>query len=88
MPELQERLSGHGPFAIVSGVLDELVSNGVLDQSRRPGSEIAAWAAVHGLATLLLDGPLALLSDEEQAAATAKVSEFVLAGITATPHPA
>lgn len=85
MPDMRDRLAGHGPFAIVSGVLDELVRNGVLDQSRRPGSEIAAWAAVHGLATLLLDGPLALLSDEEQAAATAKVGEFILAGITGTP---
>jgi AcrR family transcriptional regulator len=82
MPEVQERLAKDGPFTLVSGVLDDLVRNGVLDEQRRPGAEIAAWAAVHGLATLLLDGPLALLDEEERASAIAKVSEFVLVGIT------
>lgn len=74
-------VAGDGPFAIVCGVLDELVENRVLAAARRPGSEIAAWASVHGLATLLLDGPLALLSDAERGAAITKVGEFVLAGI-------
>ncbi len=38
---------------------------------------------------LLLDGPLGLLSDDDRAAAIAKTSEFLLAGITApeTPQP-
>jgi AcrR family transcriptional regulator len=80
MPE-SSKLAENGPFALVSGVLDDLVENGVLAPHRRPGAEIAAWAAVHGLATLLLDGPLALLDDEERANAMAKTSEFVLAGI-------
>lgn len=82
VPDVKSRLTANGPFALVSGVLDELVATGVLDQSRRPGAEISAWATVHGLSTLLLDGPLGLLSDEEKAAAIARVSEFVLTGIT------
>jgi AcrR family transcriptional regulator len=81
LPEVKARIAANGPFALVSGVLDELVATGVLDPSRRPGAEIAAWATVHGLSTLLLDGPLALLSDDERARAIAKTSEFVLAGI-------
>jgi AcrR family transcriptional regulator len=81
-PDLKARMADQGPFAIVSGVLDELVANGVLEPSRRPGAEIAAWATVHGLATLLLDGPLGLLSKEEQAGAIARTGEFVLAGLT------
>jgi hypothetical protein len=36
---------------------------------------------VHGLSTLLLDGPLALLNDEERADAIARTGEFVLVGI-------
>jgi AcrR family transcriptional regulator len=80
MPE-SSKLAENGPFALVSGALDDLVENGVLAPHRRPGAEVAAWAAVHGLATLLLDGPLALLSEEERADARAKTSEFVLAGI-------
>jgi AcrR family transcriptional regulator len=82
MPDVKSRMAENRPFALVSGVLDELVTTGVLDPSRRQGAEIAAWATVHGLSTLLLDGPLALLSDEERAEAIAKVSRFMLAGIT------
>ncbi len=82
MPNVKSRTAANGPFALVSGVLDDLVTTGVLDPSRRPGAEIPAWATVHGLSTLLLDGPLGLLSDQEKAGAIAKVSEFVLAGIT------
>lgn len=46
------------PFGILGQVLDEAQAAGLLDASRRPGAEIAAWSAVHGLACLLLDGPL------------------------------
>lgn len=46
------------PFQILRGCVDDLVSTGVLTASRRDGLDEAAWAAVHGLATLLLDGPL------------------------------
>ena len=82
MSDVKSRMEANGPYAIVSGVLDELVETGVLDPSRRQGAEITAWATVHGLSTLLLDGPLGLLSDEEKAESIAMVSEFVLAGIT------
>jgi AcrR family transcriptional regulator len=46
------------PFEVLGQVLDEAQAAGVLDPRRRPGAEIAAWSAVHGLAGLLLDGPL------------------------------
>jgi AcrR family transcriptional regulator len=46
------------PYAILGQVLDEAQAAGLLDARRRPGAEIAAWSAVHGLANLLLDGPL------------------------------
>jgi AcrR family transcriptional regulator len=81
IPDMKAEIRAQGPFEIVRDVLDDLVANGVLDEKRRPNAEIAAWASVHGLATLLLDGPLALLSEEERAAAIQKVSEFVLVGI-------
>src|SRR3984957_14831009 len=81
VPDVQERIRQEGPFALLSGVLDDLVATGVLDPELRPMAEIAAWSAVHGLATLLLDGPLALLNTEDRAAAIAKVGGFVLAGI-------
>jgi AcrR family transcriptional regulator len=46
------------PFQVLGRVLDETVAAGLLKPERRPGAEIAAWSAVHGLAVLLLDGPL------------------------------
>jgi AcrR family transcriptional regulator len=50
--------SGLTPFQLLGGALDELVEAGVLPRDRRPGAEFLAWSAVHGLATLLIDGPL------------------------------
>ncbi|HEX9064516.1 MAG TPA: TetR-like C-terminal domain-containing protein [Streptosporangiaceae bacterium] len=81
LPAAAERMSAHGPYALLSGVLDELVQCGVLEPGRRAGAEIPAWAAVHGLATLLIDGPLALLSPQEQLDAAERCSDFVLNGI-------
>lgn len=46
------------PFTILGSVLDEAVEAGLLSSQRRPGADIAAWSAVHGLAVLLVDGPL------------------------------
>ena len=46
------------PYQVLGQVLDEAQAAGLLDPHRRPGAEIAAWSAVHGLAALLLDGPL------------------------------
>jgi AcrR family transcriptional regulator len=46
------------PYEILGQVLDEAQAAGLLDPRRRPGAEIAVWSAVHGLAGLLVDGPL------------------------------
>jgi AcrR family transcriptional regulator len=46
------------PYDVLSQVLDEARDAGLLDPGRRPGAEIGAWSAVHGVAGLLLDGPL------------------------------
>src|SRR5689334_19399823 len=38
------------PLEVLGRVLDETVAMGLLQPERRPGAEIAAWSAVHGLA--------------------------------------
>ena len=48
----------HHPFQILIRCIDDLVATGVLSADRRDGLDEAAWAAVHGLSTLFLDGPL------------------------------
>ena len=50
--------TGYGAFQLVAAALDGMVTAGVLSVERRPGAEFVAWAAVHGLAVLLIDGPL------------------------------
>jgi AcrR family transcriptional regulator len=50
--------SGLNPFELLSSALDKMVAAGVLPAERRPGAEYVAWSAVHGLAFLILEGPL------------------------------
>jgi AcrR family transcriptional regulator len=57
---------GLTPFQLLAAALDGLVKAGVLPRERRPGAEFLAWSAVHGLAMLLIDGPLRGL-DRDQA---------------------
>src|ERR1700704_5862305 len=58
VPEPRPPADSAEPYEILGQVLDEAQAAGLLDAGRRPGAEIAAWSAVHGLANLLLDGPL------------------------------
>lgn len=57
--------SGLTPFQLLEKALDDLVEAGELPPERRPGSELLAWSAVHGLSTLLIDGPLRSASSQQ-----------------------
>jgi hypothetical protein len=48
---------GLTPFQLLGSALDGLVEVGLLPE-RRPGAEFLACSAVHGLAMLLIEGPL------------------------------
>ena len=50
--------SGLNPFELLGAALDRWVEAGLLPVERRPGAEYLAWSAVHGLAIMLIDGPL------------------------------
>ena len=69
------------PYALLSRALDELVAVGAISPARRPHSEIVAWSAVHGLATLLIDGPLAGLPQEEIDRSLDRLCEVIDAGL-------
>jgi AcrR family transcriptional regulator len=47
-----------GPFQLLSAALDDLVASGALPAERRLDAEYLAWSAVHGLAMLVIEGPL------------------------------
>jgi AcrR family transcriptional regulator len=73
--------SGRTPFQLLSLALDELVAAGLLPASRRPGAELHAWSAVHGLGMLVIDGPLRGLTDEMVDAATVQLLDMVERGL-------
>jgi AcrR family transcriptional regulator len=50
--------SGKNPYQLLGEALDQMVAAGLMSPARRPGAEFLAWSAVHGLAMLVLDGPL------------------------------
>ncbi|MBN4667603.1 TetR/AcrR family transcriptional regulator [Pandoraea nosoerga] len=57
--------SGLNPFELLGAALDGMLAAGIIDPAQRPGAEYLAWAAVHGLSVLVIDGPLRDLPDNE-----------------------
>lgn len=69
------------PFMILSRCIDDLVATGVLSPGRRDGLDEAAWAAVHGLAVLFLDGPLAGADADRKQLITDRLLDALSEGI-------
>lgn len=57
--------SGLNPFQLLCSAVDRLVESGVLPASRRVGAEYLAWSAVHGMAFLVIEGPLNQMPENE-----------------------
>lgn len=72
---------GLTPFQLLSAALDGLVDAGVLPRERRPGAEFLAWSSVHGLAMLVIDGPLRGLDLEQRTFAARRLLEMVEKGL-------
>ncbi|HVK27262.1 MAG TPA: TetR/AcrR family transcriptional regulator [Nocardioides sp.] len=73
------------PYALLGTMLDELVEIGYLAPEDRPGAEAGPWAAVHGLAMLLIDGPLKEMTDAERADAIDRTLEMTTRGLATGP---
>jgi AcrR family transcriptional regulator len=85
LQEAGERLAAAPPHAFLSAALDELVKVGWLDPSLRPDAETPAWAAVHGLSLLLLDGPYRAVGEAEREALIDATLEMTLRGLAGGP---
>jgi len=70
-----------GPFGLLCEALDRLVDVGYLAAEDRPLAEFAAWSAVHGLALLLIDGPLRSLPRRQRDAVIDRALEVVELGL-------
>ncbi len=76
-------VSGLDPFELLGHTLDGLVDAGLLPAARRPGAEWMAWSAVHGMAMLMLDGPLRGLDDAAFQAVARRLVAMVEQGLLA-----
>lgn len=71
---------GGDPYQILMDTLDALVATGVIEAEARAGAEIAAWAAVHGLAALIVAGSVKL-TKTERGQAVRHMGRTILAGL-------
>lgn len=77
-PLSQEKPEGAPVFRVLLGVIDELRETG--RDLNRETAAITAWSLVHGLADLLVDGPLAPVSADLEKVRT--LAEQVTEGLT------
>ncbi|WP_435771223.1 TetR/AcrR family transcriptional regulator [Nocardioides sp. SYSU DS0651] len=87
-PDPAQGLADRAPYALLGEMLDRLVEVGYLHPADRPGAEAGPWAAVHGLALLLVDGPLRRMSAEEREAAIDRTLEMTVRGLATGPAAA
>jgi AcrR family transcriptional regulator len=79
-------LDAMGPYALLGQMLDELVAVGYLAEEHRPGAEAGPWAAVHGLALLMIDGPLRDFGPAERDAAIDQTLAMTVRGLATGPR--
>lgn len=72
---------GQTAFQLLGAALDDLVESGALPLERRPYAEYFVWSAVHGLAVLLVDGPLRGLAAPQLDDAVQRVMSSIERGI-------
>jgi len=77
LPQPPPDLGHIRPYQMLVEAIDDLVNVGIMAPSMRSWAEFFAWSSVHGLAMLLLDGPLAKCTPEERE----QIIERVLAGV-------
>jgi AcrR family transcriptional regulator len=73
--------SGLNPFELLGSALDRMAACGLLPPQRRAGAEYLAWSAVHGLALLLIDGPLKGVPKKQADALAQRLLDMVEKGL-------
>lgn len=79
--DVDQAADGSSPLGLLAARLDELVAVGAIPVARRPRAEYAAWSMVHGLSSLLVEGPLLALPLDEVDRAVAVVLAAVQRGL-------
>lgn len=79
-------LAAKAPYALLGEMLDGLVATGYLDPADRGAAEYGPWAAVHGVALLLLDGPLRGAPEHEKETALEVTLRMVERALATGPN--
>ncbi len=85
MPEGVSLDSDQPAFGVLTQALDAMTADGLLAPEIRLTAPLAAWSAVHGLAILCLDGPLADIPDQERDNLFEATLRMVLHGLLVRP---
>jgi AcrR family transcriptional regulator len=72
---------GRTPYQLLTDAQDALAAAGELPPDRRAHAEFLAWSSVHGLATLMIDGPLRALPPELVAGVEQRLLDMVAKGL-------
>lgn len=80
-PSYDDDLALADPYQMLMECIDAYLTAGLLSFERRPWAETFAWASVHGLAMLLLDGPLRHCQPMERETIIERVLDGVRAGL-------
>lgn len=81
-----QALAESPPYAFLAESLDELTKVGWLAPALRPNAETGAWATVHGLSLLLLDGPYRGFSEAERQTIIEATLDMVIRGLAGGPE--
>ena len=74
---LPDTLTERDPYLALVDAVGALVDVGIVAESERQAVELTAWSAVHGLSTLLIDGPLQAFPAEAKQAAIEDMLGFL-----------
>ncbi len=73
--------SDESPYAILSEVLDQMAAAGAITPQRRENAELPMWALVHGLSSLIIEGPYGQRPRREQKELVTSSLELVVSGL-------
>lgn len=73
--------TGLNPLQLLGTALDQMVATGAMPADRRVDAEYVAWSSVHGLALLIIDGPLFGVPAAYAEALGAKLLDMVERGL-------
>ncbi len=74
---------GLNPFQLLGMALDRMQAAGILPADQRAQAEFLAWSAVHGMAMLILDGPLRTAPKEQLKSLSQRLLTMVERGLQA-----